>query len=50
MKIEWNVERCPSGRPWVDLRVTRCAIRGRRVASLDLILWTHRVLIDITVN
>lgn len=48
MRITWNIERCPSGRPYVDLRVTRGQLRGRRLVSFDLLLWTRRVLIDFT--
>ena len=50
MKIEWNVERCPSGRPYVDVRVIRELLRGQRVITLDAILFTRRVLVSVTVR
>lgn len=50
MKTNWNIERCPLGRPWVDLRVTREVMRGRRVVTLDAYFWTRRLLVSFDVG
>jgi hypothetical protein len=50
MKIEWNVERCPLVGPWVDVRVTREVIKGRRWVEFDGIFWTRRLLISLRVS
>jgi hypothetical protein len=49
MKIEWNVEQCPMGRPWVDIRVNREVIRGRRWVDFDAIFLTRRLLVSLRV-
>jgi hypothetical protein len=48
--FDWNVEKCPVRHPWVDVRVSRELIRGRRWVNFDGIFWTRRLLIGLRVG